>query len=81
MASTRAAYIFDVSTGLQIAKLLPNDGAADDRFGVSVGIHGNTAIVGAYQEDQNGNNAGAAYLFDVTSGKQLTKLLADDGVQ
>ena len=41
-----AAYLFDTKTGQQIAKLLPNDGAQSDQFGSSVGIDGNTAIVG-----------------------------------
>ncbi len=33
--------------GDQLAKLLPDDGAAQDRFGFSVAIRGATAIVGA----------------------------------
>ncbi|MCH8153112.1 MAG: FG-GAP repeat protein, partial [Planctomycetes bacterium] len=52
------------TTGRQIAKLLPNDGAADDAFGHSVAISGATAIVGAAFDDDNGDNSGTAYLFD-----------------
>ncbi len=65
--------------GDQLAKLLPDDGAADDAFGVSVGISGATAIVGADDDDDNGTDSGSAYLFDTTTGRQLFKLLADDG--
>ncbi len=75
-----SAYLFDVTTGQQIAKLLPIDGAEDDRFGTSVGISGNIAIVGAPRDDDNGEDSGSAYLFDITTGQQILKLLPDDGV-
>ena len=34
-----------------------------DRFGSSVAIHENTAVVGAYGNDANGSDSGAAYVF------------------
>ncbi len=77
-----AAYLFDTSTGRQLFKLLPNDGAAQDGFGFSVAISGATAIVGAWQDDDNGKDSGSAYLFDITDPSnptQTAKLLSDDG--
>ncbi len=74
-----SAYLFDTTTGRQIAKLLPDDGAADDFFGRSVAISGATAIVGAYADEDNGEFSGSAYLFDTTTGRQIAKLLPDDG--
>ncbi len=74
-----SAYLFDAVTGLQIIKLLASDGAADDYFGWSVGIDGDTAIAGAYRDDDNGFESGSAYLFDATTGQQTFKLLANDG--
>ncbi len=74
-----SAYLFDVATGRQIAKLLPDDGAAGDQFGRSVGISGTIAIVGARRDDDNGFYSGSAYLFDVATGRQIAKLLANDG--
>ncbi len=74
-----AAYLFEVPTGRQIAKLLPDDGAELDFFGASVAVSGATAIVGAYWDDDNGTDSGSAYLFDATTGKQIAKLLAGDG--
>ena len=74
-----SAYLFDTTTGRQIAKLLPNDGAAGDFFGISVAISGATAIVGAPYDDDNGGGSGSAYLFDTTTGRQIAKLLAEDG--
>ncbi|MCZ6445951.1 MAG: FG-GAP repeat protein [Planctomycetota bacterium] len=50
--------------GDQLAKLLADDGAAFDIFGISVAIRGATAIVGAYHDDDNGSLSGSAYLFD-----------------
>ncbi len=65
----------------QIAKLLAGDGEASDRFGYSVAISGTTAIVGAYGEDDNGVDSGAAYVFEKTElgWTHVAKLTADDG--
>lgn len=75
-----AAYIFDTSTGMQTFKLVADDAAMDDQFGSSVAINGTIAIVGAIYVNDNGENSGAAYLFDTTTGQQIIKLLPDDGV-
>ena len=74
-----SAYLFDTTTGKQLFKLVPNDGAEADLFGISVAISGTTAIVGTPQDDDNGSGSGSAYLFDTTTGQQVAKLLADDG--
>ncbi len=77
--SAGAAYLFDVATGMQLAKLLPNDGAAEDEFGNSIAINNGIVAVGAWHADEYGNASGAAYLFDVSTGNQLDKLLPDTG--
>ncbi|MCH7703198.1 MAG: PKD domain-containing protein, partial [Planctomycetes bacterium] len=76
-----SAYLFDTTTGQQIVKLLADDGAEDDHFGISVAISGDTAIVGTWLDDDNGDASGSAYLFDTTTGQQIAKLLADDGAE
>ncbi|MCR9216714.1 MAG: FG-GAP repeat protein [bacterium] len=73
-----AAYIFDVATGLQTSKLLPDDGAPEDRFGYAVAISGDIALVGALFDDDGATNAGSVYVFDASTGDQLAKLTADD---
>jgi len=48
-----SAYLFDRTGGTwaERTKLIASDGASLDRFGFSVGISGNTAVVGAYGDD------------------------------
>ena len=67
-ASSGKAYIFDVLTGALFNTLdnpNPYGTSADDRFGHSVAISGNYAIIGAYLEDEASNNtqSGKAYIF------------------
>ena len=71
---------------LQRAKLTAGDGAAEDIFGNSVSIDGDTMVIGAVYDDDNGVNSGSAYVFtrntagNLTSGwTQVAKLTADAG--
>ena len=77
-SSSGSAYLFDITTGTQIAKLTASDAAAGDYFGRSVAISGSTAIVGANADDDAGRSSGSAYLFDITTGTQIAKLTASD---
>ena len=60
-----SAYVFELmgSSWTETAKLTASDRAANDRFGVSVSLFGDRALVGALAGDDNGNNSGAAYIF------------------
>jgi outer membrane protein assembly factor BamB len=77
--SSGKAYIFDVTTG-QLLWTLNNPNAYGtgeyDRFGESVSISGNYAIVGAYEEDDPPYeySSGKAYIFNVTTGQLLWTL-------
>lgn len=73
-----SAYLFDVNTGNQIAKLTASDAFAGSVFGVSVSISENVAIVGSLGDNEAADAAGAAYIFDVTTGAELAKLTAPD---
>jgi len=80
-----AAYIFTRSGGVwtQQAELIAADGAAGDRFGCSVAISADTALVGAPLHDVAGQaNAGAAYVFTRSGGAWIPEqtLTAADGV-
>jgi hypothetical protein len=78
-----SAYVFTRSGGTwsQQAKLTASDGAAGDVFGYSVSLDGNTALIGAYQDDDKGNDSGSAYVFTRSGGTwgQQAKLTAADG--
>ena len=74
-----SAYLFDATTGQQLAKLVPSDGASLDAFGRYVSLSGTTAVIGAFGDDVVGIDSGSAYLFDVQSGVQIAKLLPSDG--
>lgn len=62
--------------------LLAGDLQADDRFGSSVAITGNSLVVGAEQDSNNSRYAGAAYFFSRKDGsewKEVKKMVAEDG--
>ncbi len=80
-----AAYVFTRSGSVwtQQAKLLASDKASDDWFGYSIALNldGNTALVGAYNEDDSGTtDNGAVYAFtrSGTTWTQQAKLLVGD---
>ncbi len=78
-----AAYVFTRTGGVwtQQQKLLAADKASGDNFGYSVAVSGDTALVGAYREDDSGTtDNGAAYVFSRAGGvwTQQPKLLAAD---
>jgi WD40 repeat protein len=80
-AQSGSAYVFDAKSGKQITKLLPSDGATNDLFGSAVAISGNTALIGAMSKSDNGLGSGAAYLFDISTGKQTGKLIPSDAAE
>jgi hypothetical protein len=78
-----AAYIFrDNGAGdwIQIDKIVASAPVAGDEFGYSVGIDGDTAIVGAWKRN---TGMGAAYIFRDNGAGDFVQLggalLADDG--
>ena len=84
------AYVFvkpasGWANATETAKLTASDGAANDNFGQSVAIDGNTVVVGAFFDDVNGvHTAGAAYVFTKPAGgwvseTEAAKLTASDG--
>lgn len=77
------AYVFvrSGSTWTEAARLAPDDATAYGRFGWSASVSGDTAVVGAYLDGDNGGSSGSAYVF-VRSGStwsQAAKLTPHDG--
>ncbi len=68
-----AAYIFERNYGGtgnwgEVTKLTASDAQPVDFFGQSAAIDGDVAIVGAFNEDTQGDKAGAAYVFHRDEG-------------
>ena len=78
-ASSGSAYIFDLE-GTQLAKITASDGATQDFFGESVAVGNGRIVVGARWDQDNGQQSGSVYIFDL-DGTQIAKITASDGVQ
>lgn len=77
MTDTGAAYVFrrSGSSWSQEAQLA-GGGAANDQFGTSVDVNGNSVIVGEPNRDNGADaNVGAAYLFEFSGTWGLTATL------
>jgi hypothetical protein len=87
-----SAYVFTRSgtTWTQQAKLIASDGTYNDRFGSSVSLEGDTALIGAYFDDDNGDNSGSVYVFtkeggtpgltfDITGGLGINLKITNNG--
>ena len=83
-----AAYIFtkppngwSYSSGNETVKLVPTNRQAGANFGTSVAVDGDTAVIGADGDDNNGVRSGSAYVSTKVSGvwSQMAKLTASDG--
>jgi hypothetical protein len=78
-----SAFLFDVSTG-GVSQVLadPAPGAPslmnENRFGDSVALAGNFAVVGDPGDDQNGLNAGSVVVFNKSTGAVVRSFQSPD---
>ena len=65
MSNTGAAYIltYDGEQWTEQQKLTASDGNTFDRFGRSVSLKGDLALIGAQLDDDYANGSGSAYIF------------------
>src|SRR6056297_125015 len=87
-SSSGAVYVFEIVglDAIERLKLTPSDAAAVDRFGSTVSIDGGGggagevgyALIGAPGNDDAGASSGSAYLFNIETGEEVAKLVADD---
>ena len=79
-----AAYVFTRSAGVwtEQQKLTASDGGPIGQFGFSVAVDGDTAVIGARRDNDNGLDSGAAYVFTRFAGEwfEREKLAASDSV-
>ncbi|WP_197525469.1 FG-GAP repeat protein [Pseudobythopirellula maris] len=77
--NTGSAYLFDTTTGEQVFRFEPEDGAFSDYFGESVALSEGLAIVGSWGNSEGNLSSGAAYVYDVATGQLVNKLTPIDG--
>lgn len=70
-------YVFDATTGNELGKFSAQDASDGDGFGRSLGLCGNTALVGRVYDDDQGPNVGAGYLMrSIITPMPLSKVVA-----
>ncbi|XOV78695.1 MAG: FG-GAP repeat protein [Aestuariibacter sp.] len=78
-----SAYIFEriKNKWIQTQKLVAPDGETDDRFGRGVALNNEIALITAMQDDTNGTDTGALYVFKKQQGQWqlISKVVASDG--
>jgi hypothetical protein len=74
-SDTGAVYLYQMNNLGEEVRISTINGGADDKFGAVADIDGDHIIVGAYNNDEMGSNAGAAYIYDISdifSGSSVT---------
>ena len=69
--SSGSAYVYSLVNGFwqETSKLTASDGAEGDKFGWSVAVDGDTVVVGAYGDDDDGSSSGSAYIYKLGTGE------------
>lgn len=79
-----AVYVYELGvdgTWSEVDKLTADDGVASDRYGNSIALDGSYAIVGVFNDDDDGTNSGAAYVYERNldgEWPEVQKLTASD---
>lgn len=83
-----AAYVYERNAGGvdswgEVAKLTASDAAARDFFGRSVSVSRDTAVVGAWRDEDAGRDSGSTYVYGRNAGGlgnwgEVAKLTASD---
>jgi hypothetical protein len=81
-----AAYVHESFTGTgsttgigsTFTQIVPSDGAISSDYGFSVAVGSQKIVVGAQNDDDNGNISGAAYIYDLDGSNEI-KITASDG--
>ncbi|MFK8013476.1 MAG: FG-GAP repeat protein [Marinicellaceae bacterium] len=74
-------YVFDFNgSWSQSALLRANDANTGDRFGFNLSVSGDSILVGAPHNDDNGSETGSAYIFGLSNNEwtQSVKLIPSD---
>lgn len=70
-----AVYVFHADTGAFLYKIRTPDGGGS-KFGATIAIEGNIAVIGAPESSVNGSRSGRAFIYDLSNGSLLHTLEA-----
>ena len=71
-----AAYVFDTATGQELYKIVPVDGALNDKFGFSVAIENGFVLIGAPHHSVGGvSMVGTVYIYELSTGLEFGRLV------
>ena len=77
-SASGSVYVYDLD-GTNEVKITASDATAGDYFGLNVAVGHNKIVVGATGDDDNGNQSGSVYLYNL-DGTGEVKLTPSDGV-
>lgn len=80
-SNSGSVYLFDAATGVELAKIIPDDVSGGDRFGTSVAVANGLIVAGAPGDDGDGNASGVVYVFDLATQTQVALLASADRQQ
>lgn len=72
-----SALLIDSQTGALLDVLVSNDPTVSSRYGISVAMSGERAVIGKPNDSSALFNAGSAYIYDLSSRQQLFKLVSE----
>lgn len=67
-------FVYDLTTGDLETTLTNDNGSLSDRFGQSISVEGNIAVISASTDDDQGLDAGAVYIFDLNTYEIIDKV-------
>lgn len=70
-----AAHLYDAESRQLLRSFFAPNGKAYDNFGGAVALSGDIGVIGSPGDDTDARDRGAAYVFDVTTGTLIHKLL------
>ncbi len=77
--SSGSVYVYDVQSGTELMRIIPDDGEDREAFGSSIAIQNGVLVVACPRSDEQALNSGVIYLYDAISGEELGRLAASNG--
>ena len=75
-----AGFIYDVTTGTKLHKLLPSEPRDDDFFAFDGDLNDSFVIVGDPGNPSSVSSPGSVYIFDVSTGNELRRVFPSDSI-